>query len=97
MDLMDIQPVVQRIADAIAAVLKIEVEIANHHFIRVAGTGEQKISILHKMEGDLVYQSAIRTGQPVIIENPGYEQVCERCRFYENCSETGEICGLDHR
>ncbi|MBO0996684.1 sigma 54-interacting transcriptional regulator [Bacillus sp. SD075] len=92
MDLMDIQPVVQRIADAIAAVLKIEVEIANHHFIRVAGTGEQKTSILHKMEGDLVYQSAIRTGQPVIIENPGYEQVCERCRFYGNCSETGEIC-----
>ncbi|MGN7397356.1 sigma 54-interacting transcriptional regulator [Peribacillus frigoritolerans] len=92
MDLMDIQPVVQRIADAIAAVLKIEVEIANHQFIRVAGTGEQKISILHKMEGDLVYQSAIRTGQPVIIENPGYEQVCERCRFYENCMETGEIC-----
>ncbi|MFJ8258554.1 sigma 54-interacting transcriptional regulator [Peribacillus asahii] len=92
MDLMDIQPVVQRIADAIAAVLKIEVEIANHHFIRVAGTGEQKVSVLHKMEGDLVYQSAIRTGQPVIIENPGFNSVCERCRFYGNCSETGEIC-----
>ncbi|MEH7389323.1 sigma-54-dependent Fis family transcriptional regulator [Bacillus sp. JJ1474] len=92
MDLMDIQPVAQRIADAIAAVLKIEVEIANHHFIRVAGTGEHKVSVLHKMEGDLVYQSAIRTGQPVIIENPGYEQVCERCVFFRNCSETGEIC-----
>lgn len=89
---MDIQPAVQRIADAIAAVLKIEVEIANHHFIRVAGTGEQKESVLHKMEGDLVYQSAIRTGQPVIIENPGFEKICERCRFYGNCSETGEIC-----
>ncbi|WP_254119376.1 sigma 54-interacting transcriptional regulator [Bacillus sp. FJAT-29790] len=89
---MDIQPVVQRIADAIAAVLKIEVEIANHHFIRVAGTGEQIESVLHKMEGDLVYQSAIRTGRPVIIENPGNEQVCERCRFFGNCSETGEIC-----
>ncbi|WP_276917770.1 sigma-54-dependent Fis family transcriptional regulator [Aneurinibacillus aneurinilyticus] len=92
MELMDIQPAVQRIADAIAAVLKIEVEIANHHFIRVAGTGEQKESVLHKMEGDLVYQSAIRTGQPVIIENPGFEKICERCRFYGNCSETGEIC-----
>ncbi|WNS76456.1 sigma 54-interacting transcriptional regulator [Bacillus sp. DTU_2020_1000418_1_SI_GHA_SEK_038] len=92
MDLMDIQPVVQRIADAIAAVLKIEVEIANHHFIRVAGTGEQKVSVLHKMEGDLVYQSAIRTGEPVIITNPGFAKVCERCRFFQNCSETGEIC-----
>ncbi|WP_164745728.1 sigma-54-dependent Fis family transcriptional regulator [Neobacillus mesonae] len=92
MDLMEIQPVVQSIADAIAAVLKIEVEIANHHFIRVAGTGEQKVSVLHKMEGDLVYQSAIRTGEPVIITNPGFEKVCERCRFFQNCSETGEIC-----
>lgn len=92
MDLMDIQPVVQRIADAIAAVLKIEVEIANHHFIRIAGTGEQKISVLNKMEGDLVYQSSIRSGQPVIIENPGHELICQRCSFYKNCPETGEIC-----
>ncbi|WP_246097003.1 sigma 54-interacting transcriptional regulator [Psychrobacillus soli] len=89
---MDIQPVVQQIADAIAAVLKIEVEIANHQFIRVAGTGENKVGVLRKMEGDFVYQSAIRTGQPVIIENPGFEKVCERCTFYKNCSETGEIC-----
>lgn len=92
MDLMDIQPVVQSIADAIAAVLKIEVEIANHHFIRVAGTGEQRVSVLNKMEGDLVYQSAVRTGQPIIITNPGYEAVCERCPLFQNCSETGEIC-----
>ncbi|TCP24914.1 transcriptional regulator with PAS, ATPase and Fis domain [Scopulibacillus darangshiensis] len=91
MDLMDIQPIVQSIADAIAAVLKIEVEIANHRFIRVAGTGEQKVSVLHKMEGDLAYQSAIRTGQAVIVTNPGFDAVCERCRFYQNCSETGEI------
>ncbi len=92
MDLLNIQPVVQSIADAIAAVLKIEVEIANHHFIRVAGTGEQKVSVLYKMEGDLVYQSAIRTGQPVIIKNPGFAEVCERCKFFQNCAETGEIC-----
>src|SRR5690606_10293463 len=92
MNLLDIQPVVQQIADAIASVLKIEVEIANHEFIRVAGTGEHKTSVLHKMEGDLVYQAAIRTGQSVIIEHPGFEEVCKRCHFYQNCPETGEIC-----
>lgn len=92
MNLMNIQPAVQRIADAIAAVLKIEVEIANQHFIRVAGTGDQIESVLHKMEGDFVYRSAIRTGKPVVIENPGHEKVCERCKFFGNCSETGEIC-----
>ncbi|MFG6120061.1 sigma-54-dependent Fis family transcriptional regulator [Thalassobacillus sp. B23F22_16] len=92
MNLMDIQPTVQNIADAIASVLKIEVEIANQDFIRVAGTGEQESGVLQQMEGDLVYQSAVRTGRPVIIENPGFESVCERCFFYQNCSETGEIC-----
>jgi sigma-54 dependent transcriptional regulator, acetoin dehydrogenase operon transcriptional activator AcoR len=92
LDLLTIQPVVQQIADAIASVLKIEVEIANHQFIRVAGTGEQKNGVLNKMEGDLVYRSAIRTGRPVIIDNPGFEEVCQRCHFYQDCPETGEIC-----
>lgn len=92
MDLMSIQPVVQGIADAIAAVLKIEVEIANHDFIRVAGTGQKRTSVLRKMEGDLVYRSAIRTGGPIVIENPGFEAVCERCVYHRNCKETGEIC-----
>jgi sigma-54 dependent transcriptional regulator, acetoin dehydrogenase operon transcriptional activator AcoR len=92
LDLLTIQPVVQQIADAIASVLKIEVEIANHQFIRVAGTGEQKNGVLNRMEGDLVYRSAIRTGRPVIIDNPGFEEVCHRCHFYQDCPETGEIC-----
>ncbi|WP_419955226.1 sigma 54-interacting transcriptional regulator [Neobacillus niacini] len=92
MDLLTIQPVVQQIADAIASVLKIEVEIANHQFIRVAGTGEQKNGVLTKMEGDLVYRSAIRTGRPVIIGNPGFEEICKRCQLYQDCPETGEIC-----
>ncbi|MFC0187253.1 sigma 54-interacting transcriptional regulator [Fictibacillus aquaticus] len=92
MNLLDIQPAVQQIADAIAAVLKIEVEIADHNLMRVAGTGKTKAGVLHKMEGDLVYQSAIRTGRTIVIENPGFHEVCTHCSYYQNCSETGEIC-----
>ncbi|WP_160848622.1 sigma-54-dependent Fis family transcriptional regulator [Pontibacillus yanchengensis] len=90
--LMNIQSEVQKIAEAIASVLKIEVEIANERFYRVAGTGRTKSGILRKMEGDFVYKSAIRTGGPIIIEEPGFQEVCKRCAFYQHCPETGEIC-----
>ncbi|MCM3718559.1 sigma-54-dependent Fis family transcriptional regulator [Fictibacillus phosphorivorans] len=92
MNLIYIQPAVQQIADAIAAVLKIEVEIADQQLIRVAGTGKTKSGVLNKMEGDLVYKSAIRTGRTIVIENPGFHEVCTHCHYYQNCSETGEIC-----
>ncbi|WP_153126791.1 sigma-54-dependent Fis family transcriptional regulator [Peribacillus tepidiphilus] len=92
MSLMGIQESVQQIADAIAAVLKIEVEIADKHLFRVAGTGKTRSGILRKMEGNLVYDSAIRTGRTIVIENPGFNEVCHHCTYFQNCSELGEIC-----
>jgi sigma-54 dependent transcriptional regulator, acetoin dehydrogenase operon transcriptional activator AcoR len=92
MSLMGIQQSVQQIADAIAAVLKIEVEIADVNLFRVAGTGKTKSGVLRKMEGNLVYDSAIRTGQTIVIENPGFHNVCQHCTYFQNCGETGEIC-----
>ncbi|MBY0221335.1 sigma-54-dependent Fis family transcriptional regulator [Sporosarcina aquimarina] len=91
MNLMDIQSIVQSIAEATAAVLKIEVEIVNHEFIRIACTGEMQIDILKKLEGDLVYKEVFRKEQPVIIRNPGYEDICVSCKFFKNCIEMGEI------
>lgn len=89
---MDIKDTVQQMADAIAAVLRIEVEIADNNLIRIAGTGKTKSGVLQKMEGDLVYQSAIRTMRSAVIENPGFNEICEHCIYYRGCAETGEIC-----
>ena len=88
---MDIQSIVQSIAEATAAVLKIEVEIVNHEFIRIACTGEMQVDILKKLEGDLVYREVFKKEQPIIIKNPGYEKICVSCKFFKNCMEMGEI------
>ncbi|RUL48808.1 sigma-54-dependent Fis family transcriptional regulator [Lysinibacillus antri] len=89
--LRDIQPTVQSIAEAIATVLKLEVEIADADYVRIACTGKLQIDILKKLEGNLVYKTVMETKQPIIIRNPGYEEVCKQCPFYQNCIEMGEI------
>ncbi|WP_194841454.1 sigma-54-dependent Fis family transcriptional regulator [Sporosarcina obsidiansis] len=71
--------------------MKIEVEIVNHEFIRIACTGEMQVDILKRLEGDLVYKEVFQKQQPIIIKNPGYEEICESCKFFQDCIEMGEI------
>jgi transcriptional regulator with PAS, ATPase and Fis domain len=93
MPLRDIQESVQQIAEAVASVLKVEVEIADQHLVRIAGTGKTQPGILRTMAGeDYVYQFSLRTGQPVVIAKPGADELCRQCEHYGNCAETGEIC-----
>lgn len=93
MRLSDIRESVQRIAEAVSAALKVEVEIADERLFRVAGTGKAQVDVLRTMAGeDHVYQTALRTGQPVVIQNPGFHETCKPCVHYGNCRETGEIC-----
>ncbi|WP_277587552.1 sigma-54 interaction domain-containing protein [Psychrobacillus antarcticus] len=91
MYLLDIQSDVQSIAEAIAAVLDLEVEIADINYMRIAGTGEGKINILKKLEGNLVYKEVFETKKSIIIRKPGFEKICKSCGFYGNCMEAGEI------
>ncbi len=88
-----IQETVQQIAEAIAAVLKVEVEIADATLTRIAGTGKAQAGLLRTMAGeDYVYQSSLRTSQPFVIDHPGFHEICKPCRHYGQCPETGEIC-----
>ena len=91
MYLLDIQSDVQSIAEAIAAVLDLEVEIADINYMRIAGTGEGKINILKKLGGNLVYKEVYKTKKSIIIRKPGFEKICKSCGFYGNCMEVGEI------
>ncbi len=89
--LQEIQETVQRTAEAIADVLKIEVEIADSHLIRIAGTGEYKDKCGRFMPDSFVYQHVLKTGTPVVIKKPGYHELCQPCPRKGNCSESGEI------
>ena len=89
--LQEIRETVQRTAEAIADVLKIEVEIADSHLIRIAGTGEYKDQCGRFMPDSFVYQYVLKTGNPVVIKRPGYHELCQPCPRKGNCSESGEI------
>lgn len=91
--LKDIQATIQQIGVAISAVLKLEVEIADHELYRIAGTGAVKSGIWQKMSNeDFVYRECINTGKPVIVDRPGLHGLCAPCMHYQNCKEHGEVC-----
>ncbi len=93
MQLQNISDAVQQIAEAVASVLHVEVEIADNQLLRVAGTGKVQPGIFRTMAGeDYVYQASIRTGRPIVVKEPGFHEMCRPCQHYRNCPETGEIC-----
>lgn len=93
MELKDIQRTIQQIVSAISAVLKIEVEIADSRLLRIAGTGAIKPQIWKEMNNeDYVYRRCLETGEPVVIETPGFHDLCRKCVHVRNCRELGEVC-----
>lgn len=89
--LRDTQATVQRTAEAIAEVLKIDVEVADDSLLRVAGTGQYASRRGQVMLDGFVYRHVLDTGRTVIIENPGYHELCRPCPEYEHCSESAEM------
>lgn len=89
--LRDIKNTVQQTADAIAAALKIEVEIADAELIRIAGTGKYKNRLGSPLTDGFVYRHVLKTGVAVIIDNPGYNELCKPCPSHGNCLEYAEV------
>jgi len=89
--LQEIQHTVQKTAEAISDVLKIEVEIADRNLVRVAGTGQYKSQCGSVMLDGFVYQHVLTTGKTVVIENPGYHELCQPCPRRGSCSESAEM------
>lgn len=89
--LSDIKSTVQQTAEAIAAALKIEVEIADADLIRVAGTGKYKSRCGGPMDDGFVFRHVMATGASVIIDNPGFNELCQPCPRSGKCQEYAEV------
>ena len=89
--LRKMQGTVQKTAEAIAEVLKIEVEIADTNLVRVAGTGKYKDQCGQVMQDGFVYSHVLDTGNTVFIKNPGQNQLCQPCPRRGNCLENAEM------
>lgn len=93
MGLKNIQQGVQQIVSAIAAVLKIEVEVADNELFRISGTGLLKRKIWTDMYNeDTVFRRCLEIGETIIVDRPGVNEICRSCSHYGNCEEKGEIC-----
>lgn len=90
-NLRDIQATVQQTAEAIAEVLKIEVEIADKDLVRVAGTGKCRDRCGQVMDEGFVYRHVLKTGEAIIIDKPGFHKLCEPCQYHHNCHENAEV------
>ncbi|MDD2361033.1 MAG: sigma 54-interacting transcriptional regulator [Syntrophaceticus schinkii] len=79
-------------AEAIAAVLGIDVEIADKKLVRVAGTGIYRDDVGKSMERQgFIYQEVMRLGHEVVIDNPGKNKLCQLCEQKDRCPEKYEI------
>lgn len=91
--LKNIQGSVIRYANIISKVLKVEVEIADSNLVRIAGTGIFKNKTNKNMSREgYVYKTALITGKPQIIYNPGKDELCLPCPKRDTCEEKFEMC-----
>lgn len=90
--LLEIQETVMKYADIMSKIAQIEVEVVDETLYRVAGTGIFKQHVNEDMAQEgYVYKHLLRTGNMVIIYNPGKEDLCQNCPKKDICNEKIEI------
>lgn len=85
LSLMQVRETEQRISDAIAAALKVEVEIIDADLVRVAGTGRVRSGVGNRLLRGLVNKHVLQTGEHVFINEPGYHPICLSCPLSGTC------------
>lgn len=84
---------IQNYADAIHNVLGVDVDISDHCFVRVAGTGIFENSIgTDVLKNAMVIKTVMAMQRHLIIEHPGMDETCLKCKERERCKEKIEIC-----
>lgn len=91
MSLNDIKNAAQEISDAIAAVLSVDVTIADNNLIRVAATGDYKGLIGEALPQKCSFEKIITSKRPQFIENPNMGEECTDCKSKGNCNEVASI------
>jgi transcriptional regulator with PAS, ATPase and Fis domain len=90
--LKSIQDAVGKFADVISRVLQVDVEIVDDTLFRVAGTGRFADRSGTPMDAaSVVYRKVIEQGRPLIIEEPGFAEICRQCPCFGACEETFEM------
>lgn len=82
----------QQVAQAISAVLDIEVQVIDRQLRLIAGTGIYFNRINELFDGTSACHYVMKTGQPIIIENARNHEICMQCIYRPTCIDLAEIC-----
>ncbi len=91
-NLKSIRQEIQNIAEAIEAVLSIDVTIVDDNLTRVAGTGIYTEKIGQRIDGYSAFKKSIIEHQTIIIDNPDNSDICRICDSRKGCMEFAEAC-----
>ncbi len=95
MELNCIKNSVQEVAEAIAAVLHVDVTIIDHNFKRIASTGNYKTKIGDKLPSKCLYEYVMNEKIPHYVErnakSHGKKSVCDNCEASSTCKEMATI------
>lgn len=96
---------VQEVADAISAILNIDVTIVDDNLLRVAATGIYKTLVGEQLPRGCSYENILSSKEPNSIVERNLDHKCENCSHVNNCfeisnigypiiSKTGEVLGV---
>ncbi|MCF6462230.1 sigma 54-interacting transcriptional regulator [Clostridium sp. Cult1] len=91
MELFNIQNSVQEVAEAISAVLNVDVTIVDKKLIRVAATGMYKELIGKTLPKNCSFELVANKGKPEFIDSPNISKKCFGCSLKGNCAELATV------
>lgn len=84
--------IAQKVAEAIEAVVNIDVTVMDSNMVRIAGTGIYKDRIGLKIEEQTAFGYALKTGRHYVVETARESEICAVCERRGRCSEKAEVC-----
>lgn len=85
-------PIAQQMAEALSNIIGVEVEVMDENLSMVAGTAdickklEKRINSFNYISSKVVDNKEI-----LIVNNPGYHDLCATCKVINKCSVTGKM------
>ncbi len=92
MSLKEIAEPIQQIAEAIAAVLKLEVTVVDENLERVAGTGEYRSLVGQFVPQGSAFDRVLATGEMAVVTQPRASEFCTQCSNRDGCVEAAHVC-----
>ncbi|WP_353096543.1 sigma 54-interacting transcriptional regulator [Tissierella praeacuta] len=91
MSLFRIQDSVQEVAEAIEAVLNVDVTIIDENMYRVSATGKYRDAIGSRIPNSCSFEVVAETKKPQVINKPNVSKQCFSCSLKGSCSEMATL------